>query len=576
MRLLDFLEKTNSVDKKYLQGENALKLLNFMEAGINLSTLVAQHRELVAPLAGPQLRRLSDARRLWQELEILRESILAQFPDVPDEVFALTLSVRRMEALRHLLPLFPQSDFSSREAYLEALRAALEVWTGALNNSTKKGTIKAAALRQNLPEYLENIVEKPFDIFSLPRDAWLAMKRGESSGNLRLEFEYPISSITTHLDAVKNRMGSIVSRLSSQELLNAVVLSHLHDALRRFLDNRMREESLKETAVSYLEVLKVPPVKAQRLGAFFPDSASGTCGLVALNDKGKVLAYAVLPLADDWCERARVFFVEQKTAYVVVPFYMTDYNAILEEFREKEGGFLVFMPVRADGMSEAIALLEKSGEATTGPSSGATVLGRRFMFPAREWASIDPIAALGGDIPEDIPEDEVRAYLLEQKGLILMDAGLDRIPPRVLPTAHSGGLLAAGKLNPNIQSFEDVKMGMQLTGIIINITKFGAFVNIGLSQEALVHVSELSDNFISDPFEAVSLGQQVKATVVGIDTEKRRISLSLRSNPKPVEPRKPREEASPRRPKVPLDDRPPASPAARSQALRDLENLFKK
>ncbi len=574
MRLLEFLEKTNSVDKKYLQGENALKLLNFLEAGINLSDLVTQHRELVAPLAGPQLRRLSDARRLWQELEIMRESVLAQFPDTPPEVFSMTLSVRRMEALKHLLPLFPVSDFASREAYLEALKAALEVWTGALNNSTKKGTIKAISTGKTLPEYLENVVEKPFDIFSLPRDAWYAMKRGEADGFIRLEFEYPISSIATHLDAVKSRMGTIAAKLSSNELLDAVVLRHLTVALRRFLDARMREEALKETTVSYLEVLKVPPVKAQRLGAFYPDSAAGNCGLVALNDKGKVLAYAVLPLSGDWCERARVFFVEQKTAYVVVPFYMTEYNAILEEFREKEGGFLVFMPVRADGMSEAIALLEKAGEATTGPSSGATVLGRRFMFPAREWSAIDPIAALGGDIPDDIPEEEVRAYLLEQRGLILMDAGLDRIPPRVLPTAHSGGLLAAGKLNPNIQSFEDVKMGMQLTGIIINITKFGAFVNIGLSQEALVHVSELSDNFITDPFEAVSLGQQVKATVVAIDNEKRRISLSLRSNPKPVEPRKPREEA-PRRPKVPLDDR-PSSPTTRSQALRDLENLFKK
>lgn len=574
MRLLEFLEKTNSVDKKYLQGENALKLLNFMEAGISLSDLVTQYRDLVTLLAGPQLRRLSDARRLWQELEILRETIITQFPDVPEEVFNLTLSVRRMEALKHLLPLFPRGDFASIETYLEALRAALEVWTGALNNSTKKGTVKAVSEGKILPEYLENVVEKPFDIFSLPRDIWSIMKRGENHGFIRLEFEYSISSITTHLDAVKNRMGTIATRMSSAELLDALVLKHLPHALRRFLDTRMREEALKETAVSYLEVLKVPPVKAQRLGAFYPDSAAGNCGLVALNDKGKVLAYAVLPLTGDWCERARVFFVEQKTAYVVVPFYMTEYNAILEEFREKEGGFLVFMPVRADGIAEAMALLEKTGEATTGPSSGATVLGRRFMFPAREWSVIDPIAALGGDIPDDIPEEEVRAYLLEQKGLILMDAGLDRIPPRVLPTAHSGGLLAAGKLNPNIQSFEDVKMGMQLTGIIINITKFGAFVNIGLSQEALVHVSELSDNFISDPFEAVSLGQQVKATVVAIDHEKRRISLSLRSNPKPVEPRK-REETL-RRHKVSMDDRPQTSTANRSQALRDLENLFKK
>lgn len=573
MRLIEFLEKTNSVDKKYLSGENAVKMINFLEAGIPMSDLVQQHRDLLASMAGPQLRRLSESRRLWQELENLRESILETMPGLPEEVFGLALSARRMEAMRHILPHFPLAEYASTAVWLEALRAALEVWTGALNLSTKKGMVKAAFLGRNLPEGLESLVERPLDIFSITRDVWYVLTRGEADGLVRLEFEYPVSSIATHLDAVKSRMGSVGARLGTEELLRLIVSDALPAALRTFLDNRMREETFKEVAVSYLEVLKVPPVKAQRLGAFFPDADATSCGLVVLNDKGKALAHAVLPLTGDWCERARVFFVEQKTAYVVIPSFMMEFNAILDEFREKEGGFLVFMPVRADGMAEAVELLEKNGEATPGPSAGAIVLGRRFMAPAREWSLIDPIAALGNDVPDDVTEEELRTYLLEQKGLIQMDAGLDRIPPRVLPVAHSGGLLAAGKLNPSIAHFEDVKMGMVLTGIIINITKFGAFINIGLSQEALVHVSELSDDFVSDPFEVVSLGQQVKATVVAIDTEKNRISLSLRTNPKPLEPRKPRNLEDRRKPM--RDDR-YASPATRSQALKDLENLFKK
>ena len=573
MRLNEFLEKTNSVDKKYLAGENALKLLNFLEAGITMSDLVSQHRDLLTAMAGPQLRRLSEARRLWQELENLREGILAANPGTPDEVFSLALSARRMEALRHILPHFPLADYASQAVWIEALRAALEVWTGALNLSTKKGTVKAALIgRADVPESWESVVEKQLDIFSITRDVWYIMKKGEAAGLVRVEFEYPVSSIATHLDAVKGRMGATGTRLSSEELLQILVLNALPGALRTFLDNRMREETFKEVAVSYLEVLKVPPVKAQRLGAFLPDSAVTTCGLVVLNEKGKSLAHAVLPLTGDWCERARVFFVEQKTAYVVIPSFIMEFNGILDEFREKEGGFLVFMPVRSDGLAEAVEMLEKSQEATPGPSAGAIILGRRFMFPSREWSLIDPIAALGNDVPDDVSEDELRVYLLEQKGLIQMDAGLDRIPTRVLPVAHSGGLLAAGKLNPQIAHFDDVKMGMVLTGIIINITKFGAFINIGLSQEALVHVSELSDDFVSDPFEVVSLGQQVKATVVAIDTEKNRISLSLRTNPKPIEPRKPRMDDR----RKPMRDDRYQSTASRSQALKDLENLFKK
>ncbi|PKN46803.1 MAG: hypothetical protein CVU59_04975, partial [Deltaproteobacteria bacterium HGW-Deltaproteobacteria-17] len=113
--MIEFLEKTNSVDKKYLAGESALKLLNFMEAGITMSDLVQQHRDLLTSMAGPQLRRLSEARRLWQELENLRESITAANPGVPEDVFALALSARRMEALRHILPHFPLADFESTE-----------------------------------------------------------------------------------------------------------------------------------------------------------------------------------------------------------------------------------------------------------------------------------------------------------------------------------------------------------------------------------------------------------------------------------------------------------------------------
>ncbi len=572
MRLNEYLEKTNAVDRKLLSSENAMKLLKFLEAGISMSDLVASHRELLTVFAGPHIRRLSDARRQWQELEVLRESILADQPGVPEEVFSLAVSVRRMEALRHILPHFPVSGFAGVPAYLEAVRAALEVWTGALNLSTKKGTVMAMTNARSLPRQLESLVGKPWDIFSITREQWSALKNGETQGHIRLEFEFPVSSMETHLEAVKGRLGPAGVEKTTAELLNLLVLDALPVAMRTFLDNRMREEIFKEITVQYLDVLKVPPVKAQRLGAFCPDAARENCGLVVLNEKGKSLAHAVLPLEEDWCERARVFFVEQKTAYVVIPGFVPEFSGILEEFREKEGGFLVFMPVRADGLEEGVGLLEDSQEATPGPSAGALVLGRRLMFPAREWAVIDPLVALEYDLPEDVDKDELRAYLKEQRGLILLDAGLDRIPARVLPVAHSGGLLAAGKLNPSVRSFDDVKMGMVLTGIIINITKFGAFINIGLNQEALVHVSELSDEFVSDPFEVVSLGQQVKATVVAIDTEKNRISLSLRTNPKPLEPRnKMRDD----RRKPGRDDR-YVSTASRSQALKDLENLFKK
>jgi protein Tex len=78
---------------------------------------------------------------------------------------------------------------------------------------------------------------------------------------------------------------------------------------------------------------------------------------------------------------------------------------------------------------------------------------------------------------------------------------------------------------------EDLKMGMKLRGIVTNITKFGAFVDIGVHQDGLVHVSHLSDAFVSDPAKVIKLQQKVQVTVMEIDVVRKRISLSMKSNP---------------------------------------------
>jgi uncharacterized protein len=73
--------------------------------------------------------------------------------------------------------------------------------------------------------------------------------------------------------------------------------------------------------------------------------------------------------------------------------------------------------------------------------------------------------------------------------------------------------------------------GMKLPGIVTNITAFGAFIDIGVHQDGLAHISELSDRFIKDANEAVKVRQHVMATVLEVDVKRKRISLSLKRNP---------------------------------------------
>ena len=79
-----------------------------------------------------------------------------------------------------------------------------------------------------------------------------------------------------------------------------------------------------------------------------------------------------------------------------------------------------------------------------------------------------------------------------------------------------------------VSSMEDLKPGMKVPGIVTNITNFGAFVDVGVKQDGLVHISHLANRYISDPNEAVKLGQKVMATVLEVDTGRKRIALSLK------------------------------------------------
>jgi uncharacterized protein len=82
-----------------------------------------------------------------------------------------------------------------------------------------------------------------------------------------------------------------------------------------------------------------------------------------------------------------------------------------------------------------------------------------------------------------------------------------------------------------VQTIDDLRPGMRLPGIITNVTAFGAFVDVGVHQDGLVHLSQLADGFVKDPRDVVKAQQQVTVTVLQVDLERKRISLSMRKNP---------------------------------------------
>ena len=84
------------------------------------------------------------------------------------------------------------------------------------------------------------------------------------------------------------------------------------------------------------------------------------------------------------------------------------------------------------------------------------------------------------------------------------------------------------QFSDHINTIDDVSAGMILPGIVNNVTKFGAFIDIGIKESGLVHISEITNRFINDPAEILSVNQEVKVKVLNVDKEKKRVSLSIK------------------------------------------------
>ena len=85
------------------------------------------------------------------------------------------------------------------------------------------------------------------------------------------------------------------------------------------------------------------------------------------------------------------------------------------------------------------------------------------------------------------------------------------------------------EFSKDVHSMEDLKPGMTVPGIVTNITNFGAFVDVGVKQDGLVHISQLADRFISNPNDVVKLHQHVEVRVLEVDVARKRIQLSMKN-----------------------------------------------
>jgi uncharacterized protein len=156
------------------------------------------------------------------------------------------------------------------------------------------------------------------------------------------------------------------------------------------------------------------------------------------------------------------------------------------------------------------------------------------VHPER-YPLVEKMAAdLGCTVADLMQKPELRQKI-ELKKYVSTDVGLPTLQDIMSELAKPGRdprkQFEIFKFAEGVNDMKDLQVGMKLPGVITNVTAFGAFIDIGVHQDGLAHVSQLSDSFVKDAAEAVKVGQRVMATVMEVDIQRKRIALSLKSKP---------------------------------------------
>jgi uncharacterized protein len=208
------------------------------------------------------------------------------------------------------------------------------------------------------------------------------------------------------------------------------------------------------------------------------------------------------------------------------------------EFRNAKGPF----STRED-LKKVPRMGEKAYEQCAGflrIRDGKNPLDASAVHPER----YDLVAKMAKDLhckPEDLMQKQeirqkidIQKYLSPEVGLPTLKDILNELAK---PGRDPREKFEMFQFQEGIEKMSDLRQGMKLPGIVTNITAFGAFVDIGVHQDGLVHTSQLANRFVKDPNEVVKLGQKVMVTVLEIDEARKRISLSMKENSEPARPK---------------------------------------
>ena len=203
------------------------------------------------------------------------------------------------------------------------------------------------------------------------------------------------------------------------------------------------------------------------------------------------------------------------------------------------------------------------------------------VHPER-YAVVDQMARAVSSSVETLMRDSTKANQLDLQQFVTDEIGLPTLTDIVDEIKRPGrdprDQFEAFSFADEVNKIDDLKPGMKLPGIVTNVTNFGAFVDVGVHQDGLVHISHLADKYVKDPNDVVKVQQKVHVTVLEVDLPRKRISLSMKADPDkaPERASRPQQERAQTRQPKPKRERKPEPRNKQTRSDSALTDAFRR
>ena len=463
----------------------------------------------------------------------------------------------------------PEKGFDTPE---KTLHGAGDILAEEITDDAEaRKTLRRLAVKEG---FLTAIVRKEFDgqktkfemyhdyrerAATLPAHRLLAMLRGEREKVLRLELEFPREKAAAYLEArfVRNPKSAAAPLLREmvKDGLDRLLAPATETEVRKELRARAEAEAFKVFGDNLRDLLLAPPAGQLAVLGIDPGFRTG-CKVAAIDRTGRFLEYrAIFPHEPEnrtreaaetlrdmiAVNRIELIAIGNGTAGRETESFVRDVLASFPAGKRplcvmvNESGASVYS---AFGSREELKSVPGLGAKTFEQAAGfLRIPGARnplddsAVHPERYGFVENLAASLGATVELMIGNSRLLGSL-DKEHFVSDEAGLPTIEDILRELEKPGrdprSAFKAPSFSETVREITDLVPGMRLEGVVTNVTNFGAFVDIGVHQDGLVHVSELADRYVSDPRKVVRVGQVVTVRVLKADPELKRIALSLK------------------------------------------------